>query len=93
MAACYLTTTDNNYDPSVDFDAWWNEDRRLGYDTCGKLARYTLRRGWSDNLSNEKQLAIIEDAIDDIVDNDFLGLYRKIKVEDKQKPDNDLNDE
>ena len=89
MTACYLTTTDNNYDPSVDFDAWWNEDRRLGYDTCGKLARNAAKYNYSDNLSEERQSAIIEDAIDDIVDSDFLGLYRKIKVEDKPKPDNE----
>lgn len=81
MAACYLTTVDNKYDPSVDFDTWWNEDRRLGYDTSGKLARYADKYGFSDDLSDERQSAIIESAIDDIVDNDFLGIYRKIKKE------------
>ena len=90
MSACYLTTTDNNYDPSIDFDAWWNEDRRLGYDTCGKLNRYTVMLGWTDDLSDERQAAIIEDAIDMIVDNDFLGLYKKIKKEDKTETKNDL---
>ena len=82
MAACYLTTIDNKYDPSVDFDAWNFEDHRLGYDTCGMLARIALMfYGWNDQLSDEKQHAIIEDAIDDIIANDFLNIFRKIKKE------------
>ena len=93
MADCYLTTVDNNYDPTVDFDAWWNEDRRLGYDTSGKLARHAERLGWSDDLSYERQSAIIEDAIDEIVDNDFLCIYRKVKkeneIENKNENDNE----
>lgn len=85
MAACYLTTVNNDYDPSVDLDAWWREDQRLGYDCCGKLARVTAMFGWSDDLSEERQSAIIEDAIDYIVDNDPFHIYRKVKVEDKPK--------
>ena len=82
MAACYLTTIDNSYDPSVDFDAWYNEDHRLGYDTCGTLARITtMFYGYSDDLSEERQSAIIESAIDDIIAYDVLGIYKKIKKE------------
>ena len=79
MAECYLTTVDNKYDPSVDFDAWYFEDEcRLQHGTCGVLARVCEKNGWSDELSDERKDAIVEDSIDEIVDNDFLGIYRKI---------------
>ena len=81
MAACYLTTVDNKYDPSVDFDAWHFEDLRLGYDTCGKLARVSQMLGWSEDLSDEKKDAIVEDAIDELIRCDFLGIFQKIKKE------------
>lgn len=81
MATCYLTTVDNNYDPSIDYDAWLNEDMRLGYDCCGKLARMAEYLGWNEELSDEKQEAIIEDAIDLLISIDFLSIFRKIKKE------------
>lgn len=81
MATCYLTTVDNNYDPSIDYDAWLNEDMRLGYDCCGKLARMAEYLGWNEELPDEKQEAIIEDAIDLLISIDFLGIFRKIKKE------------
>ena len=81
MAECYLTTVDNAYDPSIDFDAWQFEDIRLGYDTCGKLARIAQKNGWSEELSDEKQSAIIEDSIDELIECDFLHIYKKIKKE------------
>ena len=84
MAECYLTTIDNKYDPTVDFDAWLNEDIRLGTDCCGKVARIALMfYGYSDKMSEERQSAVIENAIDDIVKYDFLGIYQKVKKEKK----------
>lgn len=81
MALCYLTTNDNNYDPSVDYDAWLNEDLRLGYDCCGKLARMAEFLGYDEDLPDETQEAIIEDAIDKLIELDFLCIFRKIKKE------------
>ena len=83
MAKCYLTTVDNKIDPSVDFDAWYFQDTQvLGYDTCGKLARVaTMVYGFSDEMSDEEQSAVIENAIDDIIETDFLNIFRKIKKE------------
>ena len=79
MAECYLTTVDNKIDPSVDFDEWYVTDTQvLGYDTCAKLARVCVKNGWTDELSDEKKDAIVEDSIDEIVDNDFLGIFKKI---------------
>ena len=82
MAECYLTTIDNNIDPSVDFDAWYyNDTQVLGYDTCSKLANVSLMFGWSEDLPEERQKAIIEDAIAAIVKYDPLDIFRKIKKE------------
>lgn len=82
MAACYLTTIDNEIDPSVDFDAWYfNDTNVLGYDTCSKIANVALTLGWNDELPDEQQKAIIEDAIDELIRCDFLGIFVKIKKE------------
>lgn len=82
MAKCYLTTIDNCYDPSKDYDAWEIEDNRLGYNSNCYLARVaTMFHGYSEDLSDEKKSAIIEDSIDDIIKYDFLDVYRKIKIE------------
>lgn len=82
MAECYLTTVDNEIDPSVDFDEWYRTDTQvLGYDTCAKLAGVSLMLGWSEDLPEERQNAIVEDAIDAIVKYDPLDIFRKIKKE------------
>ena len=83
MAVCYLTTVDNKIDPSKDFNAWWRQDTTvLGYDTCGKIARVAQMLGYDEKLSDEKKDAIVEDAIDILVENDFLNVYRKIEKDD-----------
>ena len=82
MAACYLTTVDNPYDPSVDFDAWNVEDMRLGYSSCCYLARIaTMFYGWNEKMSEEQQETAIENAIDDIIKYDPFCVYKKIKKE------------
>lgn len=82
----YLTTIDNPYDPSKDFDAWFVEDMRLGYNSSAYLARIaTMFYGYSEDMSDEQKDAVVENAIDDIIQYDFLNLYRKIK----KNPDED----
>ena len=82
MAECYLTTIDNPWDPSKDFDAWYNEDMSLGYNSSAYLARIaTMFHGYTEDMSDEQKEAVTEDAIDDIIKYDFLNIYRKIKKE------------
>ena len=57
-----LTTVDNPYNPFTDFIPWYMEDLRLGYDTCGLLARMTLS---SDRIDNEDELAAMRDIVRD----------------------------
>jgi hypothetical protein len=78
----YITTIDNFYDPSIDYDAWKTEDMRLGYNSEAYLARIaTIFYGYDEEMSDEEKLDIINRSIDDICRYDFLNVYRKITVE------------
>ena len=69
-----LTTFDNPHDPFDDFVSWWMFDIEHGYNTCGKLARIG---NWSDEMSTVEDKAETERAIDEIIDYDFLNIYKK----------------
>ena len=70
-----LTTIDNPYNPFIDFDSWWAWDRASGYFTCELLGRIVAS---SSELSDADQDLAIELAIDEIVTENVLGVYRKI---------------
>ncbi len=72
-----LTTVDNPFDPSTDYDEWDAFDRAHGYNTSGLLARIVVT---SDQLSDEDQSKAIEQAIDEIVSENSLGIYRKVPI-------------
>ena len=73
-----LTTFDNPFDPFEDFVQWFMFDVEQGYNTCGKLAR--IARSSSD-FSTVEQKAEDERAIDEIIDYDFLNIYKKVTKE------------
>jgi hypothetical protein len=68
-----LTTVDNPYDPFTEYDDWFQFDRSSGYNTPGFLARVTVG---SHDLSDADQLVAIETAIQEIVKQNVLGIYR-----------------
>lgn len=70
-----LTTVDNPYDPFTQFDEWYEFDRLKGYDTCGYLARIART---SSKLSDELNQLAINDAIDEICNYNWRGIYRKV---------------
>lgn len=70
-----LTTTDNPYNPFTQWDDWLALDTQLGYYTPGLLARYTIT---SDTLSDADQADDISRAIDEIVQDNPLGVHRKV---------------
>ena len=70
-----LTTFDNPYDPFDDFVHWFLFDVEKGYNTCGKLAR--IARSSEDFSTIEEDLDR-ERAIDEIINNDFLNIYKKV---------------
>ena len=73
-----LTTFDNPYDPFDDFVHWWLFDIEKGYNTCGKIARIARS---SEEFSTIEEKAETERAIDEIIINDFLNIYKKVTRE------------
>lgn len=70
-----LTTIDNPFDPFEEFDDWLQFDEDSGYHTNAYLARIALT---SDKLSRADQQLMIDRAIDEIVDMNVLGVYKKV---------------
>ena len=75
MKAIMLTTIDNPFDPFTQFDEWKAFDEQKGYFTCAYLARIVKT---SDELSEADEDLAIEQAIDEIVRLNILGIYRKV---------------
>lgn len=70
-----LTTVDNPYNPFVEFDEWYTFDEAAGYHSSGLLARVIIT---SDELSEADHDEAINNAIDEIVRENVLGIFRKI---------------
>lgn len=71
-----LTTIDNPFDPFAQWDEWFEWDAAAGYNTPGLLARIAHV---SDDLSEGDQHVIIQNAIDDCVRENVLGVLTKVK--------------
>lgn len=76
---CALTTFDNPYNPFTQFDSWFQFDIEKGYNTCSKLARIAKL---SDDLSEKETDEEIERAIDEIIEYDFMNIYKKVRRND-----------
>ena len=70
-----LTTVDNPFNPFTDYDRWDAYDQGEGYYTSAFLARITIT---SSDLSEADQDVAIENAIDEIVKENVLGIYVKV---------------
>ena len=75
MAKAMLTTFDNPFDPFEQFDSWLLFDMEKGYNTCAYLARIART---SEEFSDEENDLEEERAIDEIIKNDFLNIYKKV---------------
>lgn len=82
MAESMLTTVDNPYNPFVQFDEWKAFDEQKGYYTCEYLARIAKT---SHELSDEMNSIAIENAINQILFFDLLGIYQKVTKENFDK--------
>ena len=75
-----LTTIDNPFNPFTDWDEWYAYDREKGYNTCEYLARIART---SEELSDSDNAIELNNAIDEIIKLNPLGIYMKIKKNDK----------
>jgi hypothetical protein len=80
MVEHMLSTVDNPYNPFYQFDEWLAWDTAQGYHTNSFLARIIKT---SDDLTEADESAALEDAIDEIVQENILGLYIKVTADDK----------
>ena len=76
-----LSTIDNPFDPFTQWDEWKRFDEDMKYFTCNYLARIAKT---SDDLSDADNEQAIEDAIDEIVQLNVLGIYKKVYEKDKK---------
>lgn len=73
---CAITTFDNPYNPFEEFEQWYIFDVLKGYNSCAYLARIAHT---SSQLTDEENAIEIEKAIDEIIEYDFMNIYKKIK--------------
>jgi hypothetical protein len=73
-----LTTVDNPFNPSTQFDEWYAYDLRMGYGTMELLARIVRT---SHDLSEADQDDAIEKAIDEVCEYNVNGMFRKVAID------------
>lgn len=78
-----LTTVDNPFNPFTQYDDWYGFDENLGYHTCAYLARVTRT---SNELSDADYNAALDEAIDEILNHDILGIYIKVDKDYSFRP-------
>lgn len=74
-AEIMLTTFDNPYDPFDNFVEWFLFDVQKGYNTCSYLARIARSSEEFSVIEDKKET---ERAIDEIINHDFLNIYKKV---------------
>ena len=72
-----LTTIDNPFNPFTNFDDWYAFDTSKGYNTCAYPDRICNS---SENFTEEEENQAINEAIDEIVKMNILGIYVKINA-------------
>lgn len=77
---CMLTTVDNPFDPFEQFTSWFLFDIEKGYNSCSYLARIART---SDQFTEEENNKEVERAIDEIIKNDFMNIYKKVTKQQK----------
>jgi hypothetical protein len=75
-----LTTIDNPYDPTTQFDDWYAFDTASGYHTTAFLARVVRT---SDSLSEADESLAIEQGIEEIIKENVLGIYKKVLIKNE----------
>lgn len=78
MKATMLTTIDNPFDPFTQYKEWNIYDESHGYYSSSYLARIVKT---SNELTEETEVLEIERAIDEIIQLNVLGIYKKVTLD------------
>ena len=70
-----LTTIDNPFNPFQQWEDWKRYDEDHGYYTCQYLARIAKT---SDDLSDSDNDRAVANAIEEILELNILGIYKKV---------------
>lgn len=81
---CMLTTFDNPYDYFEQFELWLMFDIEKGYNTCSYLARIAK---FTDDMTQHDMNDEVERAIDEILEYNPLGIYKKVKRQTRNNID------
>ena len=73
-----LTTIDNPFNPFDDYWKWNEFDTSMGYHTAAFLGRISFV---SEELSDADYELALDNAVDEIVKENVLGLYVKVTKE------------
>lgn len=73
-----LTTLDNPFNPFTQWDQWFAFDTGKGYNTSAYLARIVKS---SHELTEFHETLAINEAIDEILDLNVLGIYVAVTKE------------
>ena len=74
-----LTTEDNPFNPFTQFDEWNDYDEAQGYNTNAYLARVA---NVAESLTEDEYNNEIQNAINEIVTMNVLGIYKKVTPDD-----------
>ena len=74
---CMLTTIDNPFNPFEDIMSWRLFDMEKGYYTSERLAK-VVQPLLKEDMTQSEENEAIESAIDTIIKNDFLNIYKKV---------------
>lgn len=70
-----LSTSDNPFNPFIDYSSWLSFDKEKGYDSSERLMRVAKI---TEEMSDVEETREIEKAIDTIIKNDFLNIFIKV---------------
>lgn len=73
-----LTTIDNPFNPFEQFKEWFLFDKEKGYDSAERVDRIAH---YTDDMTEIEINQETERAIDEIIQYDFLNVYKKVSKE------------
>lgn len=79
MVRMFVTTMDNPYDYFTQFDDWYAFDTQKGYNTCAYMARIAMA---SNEMSERDYIEAVNDAVEEILRLNVLGIYKKVVEND-----------